>query len=207
MTCRHRSTTQLCLCTLPPSFSSQSSIVFVCLDIIFWISLLLLALSLRASKSQDGEKSHFCQADAHRTLLMILQSSFLTLCYQSRTILIRSRLYSVTESRDTEPRFRPCQTTVATTCAPHARYPVVEEVMDHGDIQPFIHNIPVTIRDDNLVYRYMLFYKNHVSLPLNRSIPTHVFRGDAVIMRTGNRSQYVNMRGRDAALADMIMER
>lgn len=63
----------------------------------------------------------------------------------------------------------------------------------------------VSVTEAAHVYHFVVFFKKHKRLPINKSTKSNL-RGDAVVMRLGQ-STYVNMRGRDRILADFLMER
>lgn len=127
-----------------------------------------------------------------RPMLIILQIS---------TVQIRSRVYSVNKNR-------PRQVNVATRCSPLSRSPMPESVLDDARLQPYVHDVVVTVQTRREVHCFTIFYKNHVRLRRNKCIRTF-FRGDAVVMRHGSntRKTYVNMRSNDNAIADYAMER
>jgi hypothetical protein len=110
---------------------------------------------------------------------------------------------------------KPCQVRVLTrwNCITNARYPVAEAYFQQPHIQPYIHDCHVTVREHRNTYRYCVFFKNHRHLRVNQFLlkgDGHAelkFRGDAVVMRVGTRTGFVNMRERDTAISDWAMER
>ncbi|KAI6096405.1 hypothetical protein F5141DRAFT_964374, partial [Pisolithus sp. B1] len=118
---------------------------------------------------------------------------------------LKCRLYSSAWSR-------PRQVTMPTRCADSSqmvtasRFPNAESLFQEPCLQPYIHNCEVTIVEGRHTYRFHVFFKRHCRLRPNPllSRDDNEFRGDAVVMRVGTRS-VVNMRPRDAALADYMM--
>lgn len=123
---------------------------------------------------------------------------------------IRSRLYSTVG-------LRPMQVTVRARCANrtrHAtRYPFAESVFEDAAVQPYIHNCIVKVHEGCNMYRFMIFFKRHCNLRLNKTLSTLstrcLFRGDIVVMRVAARNEFsvVNMRERDTILADWVIPR
>jgi hypothetical protein len=78
-------------------------------------------------------------------------------------------------------------------------------------MQPFIHDCPVTVYEKNAIHTFHVFCKNHRLLPDNQVIegvaPGLSWRGDVVILRMGKKQAVVNMRSRDAGLADFVVKR
>ncbi|KAI6143394.1 hypothetical protein BKA82DRAFT_3921248, partial [Pisolithus tinctorius] len=86
------------------------------------------------------------------------------------------------------------------------RFPIAESLFQESCLQPYIHNCEVTIVEGWHTHRFCVFFKQHCHLRLNPLLSSDdsKFQGDAVVMRVGARS-VVNMRPRDAALADYMM--
>lgn len=95
---------------------------------------------------------------------------------------------------------------ITTRCRNKKRYPFAESMLTNAVLQPYIHDIDLHLYEgnDKHHYVYRVFFKRHRLLPLNRSIRSCAFRGDAVILRVGL-EDVVNMRGRDTSLADYVM--
>jgi hypothetical protein len=78
-------------------------------------------------------------------------------------------------------------------------------------MQPFIHDCSITVQEVNQAHTFRVFCKNHQRLPTNKAIkaiaPISQWKGDIVVMRSGKRGHVVNMRNRDAALADFVVKR
>ena len=93
------------------------------------------------------------------------------------------------------------------------QYPIVEGFLAaRGKIQPFVHNVKVSITTGSKTYDYMVFFKRHCTFTPNKCI-RQLLRGidpvicsDVIVMRLG-KSSYVNMRGRDRSLADFAVQR
>jgi len=89
-------------------------------------------------------------------------------------------------------------------------FPVAETLLQDAVLQPYIHNCQVTIYEGKHTYNYCVFFKWHCRLRTNVLLSdTQVeFRGDAVVMRLGVQPRLVvNMRARDAGLADYVVAR
>ncbi|KAI6102802.1 hypothetical protein F5141DRAFT_963843, partial [Pisolithus sp. B1] len=86
------------------------------------------------------------------------------------------------------------------------QFPIAESLFQESCLQPYIHNCEVTVIEGQHTYCFHVFFKQHCCLHQNLllSRDNSEFRGDAVIMRVGTRS-VVNMRPRDAALADYMV--
>ncbi|KIJ31079.1 hypothetical protein M422DRAFT_783854 [Sphaerobolus stellatus SS14] len=72
--------------------------------------------------------------------------------------------------------------------------------MEAANLQPYIHDTLMEVREGRNVYWFQVFYKRHCYLPINfnvQPIRNGIFRGDVVAMKVGQRQQYVNMAGRD----------
>lgn len=89
------------------------------------------------------------------------------------------------------------------------RFPVPESLLQDATLQPYIHNCQVTIHEDRHTYRFCIFFKRHCHLVPNPLLSGMgcLFRGDVVVMRVGEGSSVVNMRGRDVAIADFMITR
>lgn len=81
-------------------------------------------------------------------------------------------------------------------------------------MQPFIHNVRVTVEERKKTHEYMVFFKRHRYFSPNEVIKrlvgrniTPVFCSDVIVMRIGKKTSYVNMRGRDSVLADFIVKK
>lgn len=96
-------------------------------------------------------------------------------------------------------------------CDGHHRYPLVEGVLDDMSIQPYVHNCSVSVLHKNRWSRYIVFFKVHRRLPVNRAVSlvarTRSIRGDVVVMRIGVDGRVVGMRHGDAVVADQIVTR
>ncbi|OJT05509.1 hypothetical protein TRAPUB_3671 [Trametes pubescens] len=94
-------------------------------------------------------------------------------------------------------------------CDGHYRYPLVESVLGDMSIQPYVHNCSVSILHKNRWSQYIVFFKLHSRLPVNRSVSfvarSHSIRGDVAVMRIGFDGRVVNMRHGDAVVADQIV--
>jgi hypothetical protein len=87
--------------------------------------------------------------------------------------------------------------------------------MAHVKVQPYVHNTRVYVRDGDEIHRFMVFYKRHCRLPVNRAVPgiERRFRGDVLVLRESLTIlpkyvgwRYVNMRAHDHVLVDFAME-
>jgi hypothetical protein len=91
------------------------------------------------------------------------------------------------------------------------RFLLVEGFFAHFRRQPFIHDCLLTVNEGTQSHTFQLFFKNHRSMPLNtnisRMVGNRTWRGDMIIMQAGKHAgkTVVNMRGRDAGLADFAI--
>jgi hypothetical protein len=121
---------------------------------------------------------------------------------------LRCRWYSVMKSK-------PCQITLSARCASRARnanrYPYAESIFGDAVTQPYVHNCIAEVHEGTATHRYMIFFKRHRRLQINRTITpaAAAFRGDAIVMRiaANNTSLVVNMRERDTIISDWVMPR
>ncbi len=93
------------------------------------------------------------------------------------------------------------------------RFPLAEGHFADAIVQPYIHNCSVIVLEKSQVHNFMVFFKNHRRLPINRSLRAlqceDALRGDVLVMRSASRNlaSVVNMRGRDSVLADFVVKR
>lgn len=89
------------------------------------------------------------------------------------------------------------------------RYPWVECLFEDRYIQPFIHDIRITIIENGRAHSFILFCQNHSHLPLNHTL-YKPWRGDIVVMRLGigkQSNEVINLRNDDANRIDQLIER
>jgi hypothetical protein len=82
---------------------------------------------------------------------------------------------------------------------------MVEGAFSGVNIQSHIHDAEVVIWANGKDHHFTIFFKNHISLPENKSAPKiasadHPWRGDILLMRRGHRGGYVNVRSEDCIL-------
>ncbi|KAG1786742.1 uncharacterized protein HD556DRAFT_1247896, partial [Suillus plorans] len=90
------------------------------------------------------------------------------------------------------------------------RFPVPESLLDSATMQPYVHNCFVTLHEGRHTYQFCVCFKRHCRLRANPILSSidHIFRGDAVVMRSGTSAgSVVNMRARDNLLTDFVMDR
>lgn len=116
---------------------------------------------------------------------------------QHKFLQIRGRLYS-------QVLGRPEYVVIQTCDSGYNRFPLVEGLFAELRIQPFIHDCKIVVLEGRVVHEFRVFCKNHQHLSDNTSLQDFSWKGDLVIMRAGKkqRGSVVNMRGRDAGLAD-----
>ncbi|TDL13400.1 hypothetical protein BD410DRAFT_735453, partial [Rickenella mellea] len=109
---------------------------------------------------------------------------------------------------------RPGPANIAVRCTDGTRkglqYANVESMLDGAVLQPYIHDCVVTVHELGVKHRFAVYFKRHIRLPINTSINGNgAFRGDVVVMRVSaaNTQSVVNLRGRDASLADWMLPR
>ncbi len=98
--------------------------------------------------------------------------------------------------------------------AGNQRYPFVENYLD-GSFQQHVHNCQVDVEGAEKK-TFMFFFKRDRRFKGNGSIMALVnpvtaasvaVYSDVVVMRVGERGQYINMRGSDGHIADLLMDR
>ncbi|KAG1859695.1 hypothetical protein F4604DRAFT_1588985 [Suillus subluteus] len=124
---------------------------------------------------------------------------------QTPELHLRYRLYSALWTR-------PHQVTMLTCCSGRShtaqRFPVPDSLLQEATMQPYVHNCFVNVCKGRHIYRFCIFFKQHLRLRANVLLSSgdHKFQGDTVVMRVGvNHPSVVNMRARDNALADFII--
>jgi hypothetical protein len=135
---------------------------------------------------------------------MVNQRTFIPpSAYQVNPIFLRGRLYSV---QSASPRNLSVYTHCTSLNPQAARYPCVENYLDHPRVQPYVHDVNVQIRTRRSTTVFRIFFKRHVHLPCNPTLRVH---GNIVVMRVASKCKesVVNMRGRDARLADTMIKR
>src|SRR3954453_18283374 len=132
---------------------------------------------------------------------------------QAKHIHLRGRLYP------SAGRCKPVQALVPVRVDANKYFPIPEGLFQHASIQPYIHNCQVTILEGTSRYQFTIFFKNHCRLAPNLALPRNpngvhntrqwgpYFRGDLVILKTGVRKPFVNMGGRETAIADYAAKR
>lgn len=107
-----------------------------------------------------------------------------------------------------EPKSRPL--TLIARCNQTRDYPLIESVLKDLVIQPYVHNCSVRVLHKNRISTYLLFYRLHRHLPVNRAVSlvsrSSSVRGDVVVMRTNDDGRVVGMRHGDAVIADEIVK-
>ena len=111
----------------------------------------------------------------------------------------------------------PCYVSVVTRqiCpfSVHSRLPFPENHLGQVQLQPYIHNCMVTLREGCHKHHFMLFFKRHCRLLENRCLKTMIqgaattIQGDIIIMRMGSKASYVNLCTGDAKRTDWLMRR
>lgn len=121
-----------------------------------------------------------------------------------KRLCIRARLYAALSCR-------PSYVKVETQESGSERFPLLEGTIAGLRTQPFIHDCPVTVFEKGATHTFRVFCKNHCLLPANKVVevvaPGLGWKGDVVVLRVGKKHTVVNMRGRDAGLADFVVQR
>lgn len=94
---------------------------------------------------------------------------------------------------------------------PLLRFPMVEEAMSGIQIQPYVHDVIVTVRHGRHICCFNIFVKNHRLLPFNQTIlaliPGRQWNGDILALKVGKSVPgVVNMSQYDALLADFAVK-
>ena len=129
---------------------------------------------------------------------------------KSHEARLRSCLYPAVSSS-------PCYVSVVTwqMCpfSIHTRLPFPENHLGELQLQPYVHNCAVTIREGHRTHCFMVFFKRHCCLLANQCLMTMVqgdtttIQGNVIIMRMGSKASYVNLRTGDAKRTDWLMRR
>lgn len=94
------------------------------------------------------------------------------------------------------------------------RLPLVNEVLEGGLTQPYVHNCLLRVHHGRRTKRktkeYYIFVRNHVALPVNQSIKKQGrqrrWRGDVLVMKKGVHEDFVNLPANEARLVDSIVQ-
>ena len=115
---------------------------------------------------------------------------------------IRGRLYA--------GNTKPCQVLVPTRCVRPPReigprFPYSESILDGAQIQPFVHDIIIDVKEGGQTYSFRVSYKKHRRLP---ECPFLHFRGSMFVMRVAafEPDSVMNMRDRDTILSDFMIK-
>ena len=129
---------------------------------------------------------------------------------QAHDVNLHAQLYSAQKGK-------PTQIHVPTRCLYPVRqvgpqYPLVDSVLDEPQLQPYVHNCVVYVREGNQTHWLWVFFKWHRRLPYNISLlpfqQRMIAQGDFVVMRVGiYPGSVVNMRGRDTQISDWVIGR
>jgi hypothetical protein len=95
---------------------------------------------------------------------------------------------------------------------PRQRCPLVEGVMEDSNVQPFIHDCKVAVKDGDKTRNYSVFFKRHVNLPPNASIQgltgvVPLTRSDVVVMKIGMKGFVINIGNRDTVIIDWMIKK
>ena len=126
---------------------------------------------------------------------------------QTREFQLRGRAYPSGENPAS------VQALVPTIEDSSKQFPLPERYFREAHIQPHIHNCQIIVLEGQCRYEFTIFFKNHCRLAenpfLRRSNRRNwggFVRGDIVILKTGVRKSFVNMRGRDSTVADFAVK-
>lgn len=105
---------------------------------------------------------------------------------------------------------KPCQVLVPTWCVRPLReigprFPYSESILDGAQIQPFICDIIIDIKEGRQTYSFRVSYKKHCQLP---ECPFLHFWGSMVIMQVAafEPDSVINMRDQDTILSDFMIK-
>jgi hypothetical protein len=90
------------------------------------------------------------------------------------------------------------------------RQPIVEPLFSGARLQPYIHDIYITLNMGGQNYGFRAFFKRHKYLSHNRSIlpfSESLFYGDLLIMRTDERGWVIPMMAGDPQRADIVVNK
>ena len=156
---------------------------------------------------------------------MVNSCTFIAPSSQVSTILINTPLFTVQQTHNVNLHARlysaqkgkPTQVHVPTRCLYPARqigprYPLADSVLGEPQLQPYVHDCVVYVREGNQTHRLWVFFKRHCRLLYNISLlpfQQHMTaQGDFVVMRVSvYPGSVVNMRGRDTQISDWVIGR
>ncbi|KAJ3779030.1 hypothetical protein FB446DRAFT_630835, partial [Lentinula raphanica] len=113
---------------------------------------------------------------------------------------IRARLYpaqgpspqsTVAYYKENRPRYgrrRPFQN----------RFVFASDLLSDARLQPFVHDVVVSVQFGGQTRKFRVFFKRHVRLPLNQTlqnIGVHGFEGDVLVVAFGKQAPARNLRG------------
>lgn len=101
-------------------------------------------------------------------------------------------------------------TSTAPTSPTKTRFVVSEACFYDADRQPYIHSTLVNAKFRGRKYSFKLYYKNHVALPLNHSLPElsrEEIRGDVLAIAYGSKVGERSFTGMETAAADSVVRR
>ena len=135
-----------------------------------------------------------------------------TCCPQSTELHLRSRIYPANGVRA-----RPIlvHTRERKSDAGKIRYPFAENYLG-GTFQQHVHICRVVVLDGAEEKIFAVFFKRHRSFGTNSCIvglvhpstlTSATVHSDVVVMRVGTGGQFINMRGKDGHIADLMMGR
>jgi len=133
------------------------------------------------------------------------QSEFRTRCL-GYAVILKGKLYAPTNQR-------PVNVDVHTIAnANEERSPRTDIVMGGTRIQPFIHDITITVLHKKKIHEFTVFFQNHIRLQQNRAVGAvvrkgKIWRGSILVMRKGQKAPFVNLRTSDTKLTNFVVAR
>jgi hypothetical protein len=132
-------------------------------------------------------------------LILFLCFIFLTRSFQYRELnLISGFYFPFHRRRGTKVNI---PTLIPTADSRYNRLPIVESIIGGAHT---IHDTFVTVRFMGMTHRFLFSYTFNLDLPRNRGLASVVpgveWNGELIIMRSGDRTGVINMRGPKAAM-------
>lgn len=147
-------------------------------------------------------------SNASTSIYILFVLTALRLSEQTSMHVLRARIYSARGAK-------PLTTNVPYTSSKsvmnaEVRFVVPEACFDDAVRQSYVHGTVVRCRFRGRRYSFKLFYKNHVSLPLNRALPELLregMRGDVLAVAYGSKVGERSLTGLETSAADCMIRR
>jgi hypothetical protein len=136
-------------------------------------------------------------------LLCDTTSTYVLYALQTIDCVLQARIYLATKATPSSVKIH---TRSLTTNPQLDRSPSVESILEYSQLQPYVHDVLITVRHGSTRSHFRAFLKRHKRLPTNTTLG---IQGDLVIMRVASKNlqSVVNMRSSDSKLADFVVKK